>query len=407
MVAIMQALATPCSDLAKDASALDASISACRSSIKVLESSLNTAEGSSGGWETFAWVCSVVVAIGVAAEIVGIVGAYRDDLKDWRRGIIRPPDRPSFVRFFWFEILATVLVVAGVFGEAWASKELAFINSQLRSKTSELRADSDQLLALVTLEAGDAKQSAIDASGAAGDAQNKAESANAAAGEATQEAQAFHAELSDSEIILRKHIEGIVNSRRVLDEYDASNGDREVRVERYEKVKKYRGTRVLIQVVEGNQEASDLGQDIARALKTCGWNPEFITERSGGLDWIYISRGVLVEVKNRDAFLYHLNLAVDPSTIQHATSAAMALAELLDLDLGLEGPPNVGSVGVRFESDTTWHTLTRFPPGTVFVLIGAKPVDNWWPSKFFSQPLADSEAKQNKKNLKSNPNAKP
>jgi len=144
----------------KDASALGASISACRSSIKVLESSLKTTEGSSGGWETFAWVCSVAVAIGVAAEIVGIVWEYRDNLEDWRHGIMRPPDRPSFVRFFWFEMLATVLVVAGVFGEARANRELASINGQLRSKISELRADSDQLLALVTLEAGDAAQSA-------------------------------------------------------------------------------------------------------------------------------------------------------------------------------------------------------------------------------------------------------
>jgi hypothetical protein len=126
----------------------------------VLEGSLKTTEGSSGGWEIFAWVCSVVVAIGVAAEIVGIVWEYRDDLNDWRRGVIRPPHRPSFKRFFWFEVLATVLVVAGVFGEAWASKELASINSQLRSKTSELRADSDQLLALVTQEAGSAAKSA-------------------------------------------------------------------------------------------------------------------------------------------------------------------------------------------------------------------------------------------------------
>jgi hypothetical protein len=160
MVAIMQALATPCSALPTDASALASSISACRSSIAALESSLKTTEGSSGGWETFAWICSVAVAVGVAAEIVGIVGEYRDDLKDWQRGIVRPPDCPSFARFFWFEILATVIVVGGVFGEAWASKELASINNQLRMKTSELRADSDQLLAWAIQEAGNADERA-------------------------------------------------------------------------------------------------------------------------------------------------------------------------------------------------------------------------------------------------------
>jgi len=173
----MQALVTPCSAFPKDASALDASISACRGSISALESSLKVTEGSSGGWETFAWACSVVVAVGVAAEIVGIVWEYRDDSKDWQRGIIRPPDRPSFVRFFWFEMLATVIVVAGIFGEAWASREIASINSQLRSKTSELRADSDQLLTLVTQEAGDA-------AGNAAKAQTKSNAADLAAGDA-------------------------------------------------------------------------------------------------------------------------------------------------------------------------------------------------------------------------------
>jgi hypothetical protein len=156
MLAIMQALATPCSALPKDPSALAASISACQSSISALESSLNTTAGSSGGWEAFAWFCSVAVGIGVAAEIVGIVWEYRDDLKDWRRGIIRPPDRPSFIRFFWFEVLATVVVVAGIFGEASSSKELANINSLLRSKTSELRVDTDGMLSLVTQESGNA-----------------------------------------------------------------------------------------------------------------------------------------------------------------------------------------------------------------------------------------------------------
>lgn len=155
----MQHLAANPSALPTDASALDSSISALKSSISVLESSLKTVGQSSGRWETVAWVCSIVVALGVAAEIIGIVWEYRDDLRDWRRGIIRPPDRPSSKKL-WFEIAATLLVVAGIFGEAGASLELASINSQLRSITSELRAKSDQLLALVTQVAGDAATNA-------------------------------------------------------------------------------------------------------------------------------------------------------------------------------------------------------------------------------------------------------
>ncbi|MGA7522977.1 MAG: hypothetical protein WBW84_10875 [Acidobacteriaceae bacterium] len=156
---IIQHAAKAASILPPAASALDSAISALKSCISALESSLKTVGQSSGQWETLAWVCSVGVAFGVAAEIIGIIWQYRDDLRDWRRGIIRPPDRPSRGKL-WFEAAATVLVVAGIFGEAGASLKLASINSQLRSITSELRAKSDQLLALVTQEAGSAATSA-------------------------------------------------------------------------------------------------------------------------------------------------------------------------------------------------------------------------------------------------------
>jgi hypothetical protein len=155
---IIQALANTSSDLPTDAS-LEASISALKSSISALESSIKTFEGSSGFLEVLAWCCAIAVGIGVAGEVVVIICEYFEDREGWRRGIVRPPGHPSVWRF-WFDIVATLLVVAGVFGEAGASMKLASINSQLRSKTSNLRAESDQLLALVTQQAGDANTSA-------------------------------------------------------------------------------------------------------------------------------------------------------------------------------------------------------------------------------------------------------
>jgi hypothetical protein len=89
-----------------------------------------------------------------------------EDRHDWRRGIVRPPDSPSF-RWMLFDVLATVVVVSGIFGEAGATGKVSSINSQLRSKTSELRAKSDQLLSLITLEAGSAATSAKNAQGSA------------------------------------------------------------------------------------------------------------------------------------------------------------------------------------------------------------------------------------------------
>ena len=128
---IQHLLAAP-SALPTDASAQETSILVLKNCISALENSINTLEGSSTGWETLAWICSVAVAVGVTAEIIGIVWGYREERNAWRRGIIRPPDHLSILKF-WFEIAATVLVVAGVFGEAGASAELASLNSQLRS----------------------------------------------------------------------------------------------------------------------------------------------------------------------------------------------------------------------------------------------------------------------------------
>ncbi len=163
---IPQYLAILVSALPNDASALQDSITTLKSSISALESSLKTLDGSSGCWEKLAWFCGFAVGVGIIGELVVIVSEDRDDLHDWRRGanfwlwrVVLPPDRSPRWRF-WLDIVVTVLVLAGVFGEAGASLELASINSQLRSRTSQLRADSDQLLALTTQEAGDAASSA-------------------------------------------------------------------------------------------------------------------------------------------------------------------------------------------------------------------------------------------------------
>jgi len=189
MVAIMQALATAPSALPSDSSALDASISALKSSISALESSLKTLEGSSAPWELLAIISSFVVFFGIVGEVIVIVSEDREDREDWARGVVRPPDRAPRWRF-WFDIVATIVVLLGVLGEAWGSSRLASINSQLRSKTSVLRAKSDQLLALVTEEAGEAKNSAVKAQGAAKDAQSSADKADKDADKAKLKAEA-------------------------------------------------------------------------------------------------------------------------------------------------------------------------------------------------------------------------
>ena len=175
MVAIMQHLAILFSASANDSSTLEASISASRKSISALDICINTLEGSSKPWETLSKVSAFVVFFGIVGEVVVIISEYFEDLDEWRlsawmRPRVFPPDRPPRWRF-WFDIVATVIVLAGVFGEAWGSLQVDSINSELRSKTSVLRADSDQLLALVTQEVGSAETDI-------GDVQKKADVLN-------------------------------------------------------------------------------------------------------------------------------------------------------------------------------------------------------------------------------------
>jgi hypothetical protein len=166
MAVTIKVLASLFCEPARDASTCDASISALKSCISALEKSVDSLDGASAFWERIGWWCAIVVGVGVVCEIFSIVRVYHEDRKSWRRGIMRPPDNPSF---WWtlFDVLATVLVVAGIFGEAGATGKVSSINSQLRSKTSELRAKSDQLLALITIEAGSAVSSAVKAQSSA------------------------------------------------------------------------------------------------------------------------------------------------------------------------------------------------------------------------------------------------
>lgn len=180
MAVIIQMLASLSSTPAIDASALETSISALKSSISALESSLNSLEGSSNRWEILAWSCAFAVGLGIIGEVVVIVSEYRDDMHVWKQGVIFwvwervcPPGRPPLWRF-WFDIISTIIVLVGVFGEAGASLKLASINNQLRSKTSDLRAKSDQLLALITQEAGTAASSAARAQSSADTAEKLA-----------------------------------------------------------------------------------------------------------------------------------------------------------------------------------------------------------------------------------------
>lgn len=123
-----------------------------RSSLSALESSIKTLDDQSTFWEGLLPWFTAMVVIGVAAEIGVIFWDHCEELAAWRRGIIRPPDHPS-VRKLMLNVIATALVVFGVFGEFAIGIAIAYINGQLRTKNADFRDKSGQLIALVTQDA--------------------------------------------------------------------------------------------------------------------------------------------------------------------------------------------------------------------------------------------------------------
>jgi hypothetical protein len=279
MSAIMQALAAIPSTLPRDASTLDASISALKSSISALESSLKTLEGSSTPWEWVAIVSAFVVFAGIIGEIIVIVSEYFEDLHDWRQGVVfwvwrvvLPPGRPPRWRFC-FDIVATVVVLLGVLGEASASLKLASINSLLRSKTSELRADSDQLLALITQEAGDAKSSAKsagisanDAGTNAGIAQEKADTADISAKSAVKQA----GELSKKLSAANDEIERLQAKRIELEKSLAPRTFASISKDDIAKLRAFSGTNVVLRYLP-DAEAERAASSLMGVLQAAGW----------------------------------------------------------------------------------------------------------------------------------------
>jgi hypothetical protein len=365
---IIQHLANLPSSCPSDSSSLESCISALKSSISALESFLKTTEGSSGHWETFGWLCAIAVGVGIAGEIVVIVSEHFEGLEDWERGIIRPPDRPPEWRF-WFDIVATLIVLGGVFGEAGATAEVASVNSQLRSKTSELRAKSDQLVAVITEEAGSAAKSAKIAHDEASAVKGIADEARADAKDALVKAQEAQRELGNTEADAAKaqtaasraqeKVEAVAKRAAQIRSDVEAIAPRVLTLEQQRQIGgaclAFRGHNVSVFSYAGDGEGAALGGQIITAFTGRGINVVDTRASSmslGGFDFGIHVRGPDGELP----FMYCLKDALD--FIGH-----LEVAPVND-----PLPPRIGA--------TVHGGGQSFIPGTVYVTIpvGIKPV---------------------------------
>jgi hypothetical protein len=103
-------------------------------SLKSLIASLEAHRDALGFWLN---LFSGMVAGGVVAEIAFVVREYWENLHDWRRGIVRPPNRPSRT-WFVFEVLGVALVSIGVAGEFFIDVKAGALETEIRKANSDL-----------------------------------------------------------------------------------------------------------------------------------------------------------------------------------------------------------------------------------------------------------------------------
>ena len=168
-IVIFDDLIQAASSLPIDPSALESSISVLERAISALESDIEALERLSVSWEFWVWPFTFMIVVGVVAEFWLIRHDWREDNKTWALahfGLFRTPGRPS-VKKLMVEYSSVGLIALGVAGQLLVGIKVASIDGHIRSKSvvlrskdSDLRSKSEQLVALVTKQSGDAATSA-------------------------------------------------------------------------------------------------------------------------------------------------------------------------------------------------------------------------------------------------------
>jgi hypothetical protein len=151
--------------------------------------------------------------------------------------------------------------------------------------------------------------------------------------------------------------------------FGSRDGDEKIRSERFEKIKAFSGTPVVVHVVP-DLEAQILAANIAMRLKEAGWIPS-VSPIGGGV----ITNGVVVSTLEEWPLDADFNMKPSLPKPSKTRPAAEAAVSLLELDLG---PPYGPSYfGVHFWSEYAGRKSIWGPElqeDTVHIFVGLRPV---------------------------------
>jgi hypothetical protein len=105
------------------------------SALKILLVNLETCRSSLNSWLSWA---TLLVVIGVVLEVVFVIWEYREDLHDFRRGVLHPPEKPS-VWLLVFGLFGSILIAVGVAGELYIGTKIGTVETKIRG-ANDLRA---------------------------------------------------------------------------------------------------------------------------------------------------------------------------------------------------------------------------------------------------------------------------
>jgi hypothetical protein len=243
-----------------DASAIDKAIS-------ILENDISGLERYVDSLEVWLKISSFAVVVGVFAEMYFVIHEYLDDRKEWRKGWISSPLKPSLL-LLTLELLSVFLVVVGVAGELVVGIMSGNVNTSLRGKNASL-------VRLVRQRAGEASDRANFAQGMADKASKDLESAR-------QKTARFEKSASDAQAALEAAQQKTATAQTeaakaqeqaakfFLDRLRWRSADPEkVRVDLAPPAPK---ARVELAYKPGDPEAEFFASTISQALKDIGWD---------------------------------------------------------------------------------------------------------------------------------------
>src|SRR5260370_28175598 len=113
---------------------------------------LDNLEKSSSSLDWWLDFWTILVVVGVGVDLIVLIVEYVHEWRDFKRGTIHPPEKPSLI-LFGLGFLGVGLVAIGVAGEFRVHIQAGKIETNIRDATR-------QLVALVNKDAADARRDA-------------------------------------------------------------------------------------------------------------------------------------------------------------------------------------------------------------------------------------------------------